>query len=759
MSKRITKIICTAFAVISAATLAFAPACSNKWSGVSEKDNSYDTVTSNGGFLTQTGDYVYFINGKASNTDSNKFGSVLKGSVQRIKKSDLDAGNYAKTDTVVPSVIYSGSYNAGIYIYGDYIYYTSPTTEKNTSGEVLNSNLDFKRTKLDGTGTSGYIWQSSDNAVDYRYVEVNDTVYIIYAISENLYGTSATNIHSVNCNTGANTMLAYNVASYAFDTEDPENPYIYYTMNVPQFMGGGTNLGYNQLYTVRADVTESPRTYTFDEVENFDASKDPVYINMGDYVFDGIGKANLDRVSQLNYAFYNDKNYELLNDDYTYAIKWYKNGTLYYTRQSKGNSGITNLYTLDVKQIDADNNGRVDNTWDAVDANKEQKPIIRGVDSTEYTFVTIKDELYAFVGASGGITRSLVNTVDGKLENTITITSDSSATFLELREEHGHLNLYYSVTGGNGYTFNRIAVDGTENDYRKLSPLVEPDLTYRSVKILNLDAVSGWYMPEFVGDKLIFASETSGMSSYNYVMVCDLTGSDGEIMDNNQINKYNEKFEAVTEKIEAYDDEENADGTQAYEGLSNALKYLYYTGDVSYIDELVQAYIDVEGRNKEYAYSEASVAIYKDFAAAEGDWTKEDVEDESSFSYKENTKKINGEDVHANSRDYYYTVLGRMTDGDSEGLRNQYKSSYMKDYPVDNSTWWEKLSTGEKVGFIIGMVAAGLIVIGGVTVLTIWLIKRKKNAGEDSTEKKIKVDITDDKSVDVYGEDGEKDEE
>ncbi|MDE6373862.1 MAG: hypothetical protein K2L72_05115, partial [Clostridia bacterium] len=326
MSKRFNKIICAAVAVISAATLAFAPACGVKWKGVSEKDASAYVEGTNGGFITETQDYVYFINGKAANTDNNKLGSVLKGSVQRIKKIDLNGGNYGKTDTVVPSVVYSGSYNAGLYIYGGYIYYTSPTTEKNTDGEVLNSNLDFKRTKLDGSDASAsYIWQCSDNAVDYRFVSVGDTVYIIYALSENLYGTSVTNIHSVNCDTKENTILAYNVASYAFDTVDVENPYIYYTMAVPQFMGSSTNMGYNQLYVVRADATKSPREYDFSDIEDYDASENPVYINLGDFVFDGIGKTNYesDRLSQFNYGYGSDKKYDLVNDDYTYEIKWY----------------------------------------------------------------------------------------------------------------------------------------------------------------------------------------------------------------------------------------------------------------------------------------------------------------------------------------------------------------------------------------------------------------------------------------------------
>ena len=173
MSKRFTKIICTAVAAISVASMAFLPACKSSWGGVSGEKDASAYAKSNGGFVTETKDYVYFINGKTSNTASNSFGSVLKGSVQRLKKTDLEAGNYANTQTVVPSVVYANSdnLNAGLYIYGDYIYYTKPSADRNADGEVLNGNLEFKRTKLDGTATSGKLWTTDNLGVYYLFVQ------------------------------------------------------------------------------------------------------------------------------------------------------------------------------------------------------------------------------------------------------------------------------------------------------------------------------------------------------------------------------------------------------------------------------------------------------------------------------------------------------------------------------------------------------------------------------------------------------------
>lgn len=750
MSKRFTKIICSSLAVISVATLAFTSGCANGWKGTDGADTATEAVAgTNGGFVVETNDYAYFINGNSANTQENKFGSVVKGSIQRIKKSDLAANNYANTQTVVPSVIYSGNYEAGLYIYGGYLYYTTPSTQKNTSGEVLNSNLDFKRTKLDGTDTTnGYIWQSSDNAVDYRYVEVDGVVYILYAVSENLYGTSYTNIHSVNCETGENTLLAYNVASYAFDTENPETPYAYYTMSVPEAMGESSTLSYNQLYRVKADVTTSPREYDFSNVEDYDAETDPVYINKGDLVYDGIGKLRANNgLTQFNYG-YNvegvDQTPVLNNGDYTYEIQWYKNGVLYFTRKEP--VGATHLYKIEDGQITAAHN--------AITANDQAVMFIAENYTTEYTLVTLNDVLYAFELGSSGIFKKAMTfdsaTNSYSFGDSLKISDATSATALFVKEHGDHVYLYYSVTGGNGYTVNRIAIDGSDEKYNTLPVEDEPD--YRGVKLLDVDACSDWYMPEFVDNTLLFAAEVEGMQDFNYIMACDMKGANG-VMTNAEIETLNERYEAVTEKINAYDEITNTDGTKTYENLSGALKYEFYTRDGAYLNELIQAFVDIEDKDVDYYYSEASVKIAKDFLERTNDWATDD--DGNAYL----SKTINGDlTVYSNTRDYYYSLIGQMSEEDIEAYGNYFKNNtdYMKSYPVDNSTWWEKLSTGGKVGFIIGMVAAGLIVIAGVTVLTVFLVKRKKkNKAVNDAVKKLKVDISDDKNIDVYGNEQE----
>ena len=59
-------------------------------------------VSSNGGFVVEKGNFVYFINGQEESNADNTYGEVVKGGLYRIAKTDLKAGNYEKAQAVVP---------------------------------------------------------------------------------------------------------------------------------------------------------------------------------------------------------------------------------------------------------------------------------------------------------------------------------------------------------------------------------------------------------------------------------------------------------------------------------------------------------------------------------------------------------------------------------------------------------------------------------------------------------------------------------
>ena len=130
-------------------------------------------ITSQGGWVVEKGEYTYFINGvtrpavddegTALPFEENAYGDAVRSSLMRIKTADIDGANYQnaadKAEVVVPLMLVSNDYEAGIFIHGDYVYYATPSTAKNLQGETEGINVDFKRTRLDGKETmQGTTW-------------------------------------------------------------------------------------------------------------------------------------------------------------------------------------------------------------------------------------------------------------------------------------------------------------------------------------------------------------------------------------------------------------------------------------------------------------------------------------------------------------------------------------------------------------------------------------------------------------------------
>lgn len=761
MSKRFTKIICVIVAVIVAASIWLLAGCSNLYSGNQLSGYTGGTVESNGGFVVKKGEFIYFINGSENYTADNTYGNPVKGSIMRISERDFNARNYSSVETVVPLVVYSGNSNAGIFIYGDYIYYSTPSTDKNSDGEVQNSKLEFKRTKLDGTDTmKDYYLQLTSNSTEYRYVQVeeNGPVYLVYvATSETLYdeSTGVTNLHSLNLDTGVDTVLAYNVSSVVFDSENLSNPRMYYTMAVTDYSSGSA-CSYNQVYTVTADATV-PNEYDFDSIlgwtskDDVDEGEDyDIYVNCGDLVFDGIGTFDVETV----FNYYENGNIVRNLTSYTYTLSVYTNGVLFYTRTTTNNSSA---YLFMLNESDLLTSGKVSG-WNPVTANPDRamRTLTNGSSASSYTYLF--DENNAFKGvinaeSDGGITVNYAYDDGGavKLNTNIRANADSkyfyiltegTATILFAEGDY----LYYSLSGGNGYTVYRINYTGSYSDYDGM-PAVDDVDDYNSVRVLDIDALNSWYLPEIINDQIIFAGNTDDMSSYNYIFVCDLRNDDGNLMTNAELDLLNEKFESIDELISDYSDTDKYP-EERYANLVNALKFAYITGDADYIKELAvlcnEAALE-EDEDADPVYSDYTLSLYADFIAADGVWSE----------YKEDSRALNGGSISSNRRDYYYSLLGKMSETDAEEYLDGLKSTYLQSEPEDETTWWGSLSTAAKIWFVVGVTLGGLIVIGGITVLIIFIVKRNSRKDGGQRSRRIKVDTTDDTDIDVYAIDDE----
>ena len=231
--KKITVLL---LAVVMAFGLVFA-GCNNSNTNYSNNLSGLDgEVSSNGGFAVVKGEYVYFINGIAANTDDNTFGKPVTGALVRIKKSDLAAaadGNTettVKTEMVIPSLFVAGDMTSGFYIFGSNVYFASPYTEKNKAGEVENSKLSFARASLDGKEKT-VIATVDDNTTVYRYVEKDGTVYLMIKTTvkdERSDDETATRAAIVvyNADNGEKVFTSEKVGEYDFG----EGTDIYYTV-------------------------------------------------------------------------------------------------------------------------------------------------------------------------------------------------------------------------------------------------------------------------------------------------------------------------------------------------------------------------------------------------------------------------------------------------------------------------------------------------------------------------------------------------
>ena len=226
-------------------------------------------VESNGGLVVKQGDYLYFINGYADYlTDKGKdnwFGNVTKGAIVRV--TYYEDGTLGDDPViVVPKSVMASSENVGFSIFGEYIYYVSPSAEEDRTGKVQTDTLQFMRTKIDGTGTQ-VILNIDDTSVKYKYTS---TALFYYKSEEKeLYAKDLT-AKSFKANKDG-TLISDKVSSVYFpvnETYDPSKTetaigdYVFYTKSSEDSYEYS-----NSLYVVSpAALTESkevinPETY------------------------------------------------------------------------------------------------------------------------------------------------------------------------------------------------------------------------------------------------------------------------------------------------------------------------------------------------------------------------------------------------------------------------------------------------------------------------------------------------------------------
>ncbi|MBQ9728164.1 MAG: hypothetical protein IJV85_01055 [Clostridia bacterium] len=690
--------------VVAAATML----CATAFAGCGDKSYQGDAldagyvsaaaVSSQGGFVVEKGDYVYFINGAESYQASNKYGDVVKGSLMRISKAQLSAGEYDKAQIVVPSLFVAQNFNAGVYIYGDYVYYATPTTDRDpNTDKIENSYIDFKRAKIDGTEApmSGYFHRLSNNAAAYRFVQVSGSdknadgeadVYCLYEDSSKLY--------SLNTATGENTLLVSGATgSFYYNTADLADPNVYYTMAV-------TDAEYNQLYTVNAAaaVTETKKVdgnytytvsngkqYSFTQTE-MDTAKSTAgdyttypYVNLGTPILDGVGESS--KVTQYNWA---GKTGTIMAKGYTYSIIQFANDGIYFTRadvnKTSSDAEDEKLYYLAI--ADAADTAAVVTRNDS-EAIKEVAPNTDNANA----------KALFYIDGEGKHNYMYFNSSESKIykaqyDQAVALTSASSASLWTLKGDY----LYYTSSS----SIYRIDYTGGKTDYGFL-----PTDEYKAHQLAGVAWNSSWYKPEFIGDTntmLYSNNQTLAGTSYNYIYAKNVGVDQAALVADQEL------YDETMEYINGYE----GDNAKA------ALQYYFYAEETAKFDALRTTDL----------YAKHQLKAFDDFVTGD----------------KKDLKKYS----------YFVNAIGRMSDADQEALEEGWVNYLLKETEDDSA------DEGLKGWQIALIVVGSVIVVAAAALIPTCIYLKNKKAQKLEAEatvnayKRKKIDTTDDKSIDVY---------
>ena len=139
-------------AVLAVAATVLAACNVYEWDSIGGGDSSA-AVVSNGGYYVEQGKYVYFINGYVGSVTENEWGAAFKQSIMRAETNEDGTINNDTAKVVVPLSVYNEYVDGGIAVFGDWIYYATPNTSKDSSGTASTTHTDFMRTRTDGSVT------------------------------------------------------------------------------------------------------------------------------------------------------------------------------------------------------------------------------------------------------------------------------------------------------------------------------------------------------------------------------------------------------------------------------------------------------------------------------------------------------------------------------------------------------------------------------------------------------------------------------
>lgn len=259
--------------------------CASSSSGLKTNPALTDAVINNGGITVQKGDYLYFMNGYTATEnlvagdndwgDTSIYGAIYRTKLNADNSVSYDADGFLTcVELVVPKI--AGYKNSSFYVYGNYIYYSSPNNNKDRYGNSLTTLTDYFRVDINGTNNQKLYTSTTENltASDWAIYVTGSTHYLVVKDDTKLVSVKASD------KIGGAVTMANNVSSVAFygsDTfynneravADKYTNYIYYTRstsdsdNLPSTITGNI-LARVKVNTSTEEIVYSANSHTYE---------------------------------------------------------------------------------------------------------------------------------------------------------------------------------------------------------------------------------------------------------------------------------------------------------------------------------------------------------------------------------------------------------------------------------------------------------------------------------------------------------------
>lgn len=171
------KVLKSIFAVMICAISLFSFTACGK-TKYSATTNQTTLVESNGGISVTHNGYIYFINGTKTNNEDNNKGEIVQGAICKAKLDENGKVVENSTKVIVDRLV--GYKDGQLFVFGDFLYYTTPSRDKNKSGTMLYNKTEFRRYDLlNGKDQHIYTTAGESDTITFAYYKDGENLDLV----------------------------------------------------------------------------------------------------------------------------------------------------------------------------------------------------------------------------------------------------------------------------------------------------------------------------------------------------------------------------------------------------------------------------------------------------------------------------------------------------------------------------------------------------------------------------------------------------